>query len=185
MEGGLLRIFGHGQHGHAARSAFLKRYDAMVEAIDRVAGIAVVILMAILTTVIVIQVVLRYAFNSSLDWGVEVPRVCFITLVFLAIPLAFKRGMHVGVDLVVRQAPVRLQRLFLRLCAVIMVLLLAAVTYNAARLAGNTWDQRMTTLNLSTGIFYIVLIVSSCHSVLHLFRVAFTGTAATPEALTE
>ena len=168
-----------------APNSWLGKYDALVEVIDRAAAFVIIVLMAVLTAVVVLQVVFRYGFNSSLDWGWEVPRLCFILMVFLAIPLGFKRGLHVGVDLFVNQVPIDIQRVLLRVTAAMMAVLLVIIAYYAARLAHSTWDQRTPTLKLSTGTFYVVLIVGNFHSVLHLIRVALTGTAPKPESLSE
>jgi len=51
---------------------------------------ALVALMAVMCTVVFAQVVLRYVFNSSIDWADEVSRLAFVWTVFLAIPLAIR-----------------------------------------------------------------------------------------------
>jgi TRAP-type C4-dicarboxylate transport system permease small subunit len=165
--------------------SLLARFDALLTYLDRAAAGVVIVLMAILTVVVVVQVVLRYGFNSSLDWGAEVPRLCFISMVFIAIPIGFKRGLHVGVDLLTNQLPRPWQRLLLRGGAAIMVALLVVIAVYAARVAHDTWDQRIPALDISTGIFYVILIVCSVHAILHLIRVGWTGAAPQPESLSE
>jgi TRAP-type transport system large permease protein len=71
---------------------------AAVAALDRVASLVVISAMAVLTVVVFLQVVMRYGFNSSLDWGWEVPRLCFIGTIFLALPLGLKSGAHVAIN---------------------------------------------------------------------------------------
>jgi len=51
-----------------------------------------------MTLVTFINVVLRYAFNSQLIWGLELTLVLFAWLVILGISYAFKVTAHLGVD---------------------------------------------------------------------------------------
>lgn len=151
--------------------------DRALDVIDRVASFVVIAAMAVLTTVIVAQVVLRYAFNSSLDWGWEVPRLCFIVSVFLAIPLALKRGAHVGIDLLASSLPPHYRRALFRLQMLLVLGLMAIVVRYAVPLAEQTRDQLMPTLALSVSVFYFALVFGGIHSILHCLRLVLIGEA--------
>lgn len=155
--------------------AFIKRYDAVLGAIDRVVSWVIIVAMAVLTFVVVLQVFFRYVLNNSLVWGWDVPRLCFIWVVLLSIPLGIRYNAHVGIDLVFNLFPDRTQR-FVRIVNALFMLLLASVAgYWGAILAFDTWDQAMPGLQLSVGLFYVALFVGQFHTCLHVLRIILTG----------
>ena len=135
----------------------------------------VIAMMAVLTMVLVAQVFLRYVFNTSLDWGWEVPRLCFIWGIFLSIPLGIKRGAHVGIDIVMRALPGEGRQAMFRVHLILMAAMMLVIVYYAIQLAILTWQQLMPTLDLSVGVFYIGLAWCGIHSVLHFFRLFLLG----------
>lgn len=153
----------------------LRRFDAVLGVIDRAVSFVVIVAMAVLTTVICLQVFFRYVLNDSLDWGWDVPRLCFIWTVLLSIPLGLKHSVHVGIDLIVEHLSGAARRRIHRVNAVLMTGLMVIVAYWAVQLAERTWDQMMPGLALSAGLFYVAMIISAAHSVLHLIRLAWTG----------
>ena len=156
-------------------SSFLKRYDAVLGVIDRAVSWVIIIAMAVLTFVVVLQVFFRYVLNDSLIWGWDVPRLCFIWVVLLSIPLGIRYNAHVGIDLVFNLFPDRTQR-FVRIVNALFMLLLAVVAgYWGVVLAFGTWDQMMPGLQLSVGLFYVALFVGQFHTCLHVLRIILTG----------
>ena len=82
-----------------ARSpAWLRAYDKFLFGFDTVIGYVVTSAMAVLSAVLILQVFFRYVMNDSLEWGNDVPRLAFIMVVVLSIPLAFRFNAHVGMD---------------------------------------------------------------------------------------
>jgi TRAP-type C4-dicarboxylate transport system permease small subunit len=137
------------------------------DAFDRASYVALVALMTTMTAVIVVQVALRYVFNSSIDWADEAARLSFIWIVFLAVPHGVKAGVHVGLDFVDKMPP-RLKVLLRGLARVVLVLFLAVVGYQAAALAVRNWGNEMVTLPLSAGLYYVALAICCLHSLTHL-----------------
>src|SRR3546814_1623691 len=82
-----------------SESVLFRRFSAVLSAVDRVSMAVVTVCMAVLTTVLLLQVFFRYVLNDSIDWGWDVPRVCFIWMVLLSIPLGIRNNAHVGIDL--------------------------------------------------------------------------------------
>src|SRR5215470_5735136 len=78
--------------------AWLRAYDTLLFWVDTVIGYVVTVAMATLAVVLILQVFFRYVMNDSLEWGNDVPRLCFIMVVVLSIPLAFRYNAHVGMD---------------------------------------------------------------------------------------
>ena len=58
----------------------------------------IALLLGLMTLVTFTNVVLRYAFNSQLIWGLELTLILFAWLVIFGISYGFKVTMHLGVD---------------------------------------------------------------------------------------
>lgn len=58
----------------------------------------IALLLGLMTLVTFTNVVLRYAFNSQLIWGLELVLILFAWLVLFGISYGFKVTMHLGVD---------------------------------------------------------------------------------------
>ena len=68
--------------------------------VDRVERVSIAVILALMTIVTFTNVVLRYVFNDSLIWGLEVTLVLFAWLVLLGISHCVKLFAHIGVDFV-------------------------------------------------------------------------------------
>ncbi len=55
-------------------------------------------ILAAMTVITFVNVVLRYVFNHTILWGLEVTTILFAWLVLLGISYGFKRTAHLGVD---------------------------------------------------------------------------------------
>lgn len=155
-------------------------YDRVLNLIDRVSSVGVMTAMAVMAIVISLQVFFRYVLNSSLDWGEELPRLCFVFVILLAIPLGIKRGSHVGIDFLPGFLTARWNRIIYRFNFILIIGLMSIAGYYAVIMTGNTWDQLFYTLPVSTGVFYVGVIISAVHSIMHLLRLVWTGGPMAP-----
>lgn len=153
----------------------LKWYLRFLETVDRVVSVVVTVAMAVLTAVVILQVVFRYGFNQSLSWGWDVPRLCFIWVVLLAIPLAFRYNAHVTIDTLFERFSASGKRILRRVNALFMLILCGVTAFYAVNLMEQTWDQMMPGINLSTGLFYLGLLIGQVHCCLHIIRLLMTG----------
>ena len=150
-------------------ASWVARYaQAGLNVIDWIVGVLVILAMAAMTLTVAVQVGLRYGLNESIDWADEVSRLSFVWAVFLAIPLGIKRGAHVSVELLTGQLPTGTRRGLFRLVSLLAMMLMVLVTWQAAILARNQWDEPMSTLEVSVGVFMLPLVIGAAHSVLHL-----------------
>ncbi len=141
-----------------------------VDALDALARPVVVGCMAIMIAVVSVQVLLRYAFNSSVDWADEIARLAFIWAIFLAIPLGIRHGAHVGIELFVSRIPPPLRRGLARLMALFAALLMAVVFYETWMVAAETWDEKLPTLDVTSSLFFVPVLVCAGHAFLHLVQ---------------
>lgn len=156
------------------RSAFLRARRAL-EHLDHATSFAVIGAMAVMTVLVVTQVVFRYAFSAAIDWSEEVARLAFVWAIFLAIPHGIRRGVHVGIDaLVVVFSDVWQERLF-RLSALLSAVLMGVIFWFAWQVTVYTWPEMMPTLNLTAAVYYVAVLLAAVHSVFHLLLLAWGG----------
>ncbi|WP_212526058.1 TRAP transporter small permease [Actibacterium sp. MT2.3-13A] len=106
------------------------RLGRMVNGIEET---AIAVLLGLMTLVTFVNVVLRYGFNSSLIWGLELTLVLFAWLVLFGISYAFKITAHLGVDALLNAVSSRPRRVLSLLAAVV------CLVYAALMLKG-AWD---------------------------------------------
>jgi TRAP-type transport system small permease protein len=156
----------------AGRAGFLRR---VLDAIDSVATLLVIVIMAGMVVVVSAQVFLRYVMNLSLDWAEEISRLLFVWSIFLAIPLGIKRGSHLSVVLLTERLPPSLRTRLFRAMNGFAMALMAVVAWQAGVLARDQWDEPMSTLDISVGLFMLPLLIGATHSLLHLLVGAIDG----------
>lgn len=69
-----------------------------LDAIDRGAEGLVAAIFAVIVCVALLQVFHRFALNSSLSWSEELQIFGHIWIVFLGIPIAYRRGAHLYIE---------------------------------------------------------------------------------------
>lgn len=162
---------------HAAGSPLAPLHHLLAW-LDLLARWGVIAALSMMTVVVSAQVVLRYGFNSSLDWAEEFSRLCFVWSVFLAIPLGVARGAHVGVTLfVARLSPVFQDRMA-RAMAALAIGLMVIVLYQSARELMTSWYETLISIDISVGWFIVPVAIAAGHSALQLLNQVFVGPPA-------
>jgi len=70
----------------------------LLDAIDRGAEGLVATIFAIIVVIALLQVFHRFALNSSLSWSEEAQIFGHIWIVFIGIPVAYRRGAHLYIE---------------------------------------------------------------------------------------
>jgi TRAP-type C4-dicarboxylate transport system permease small subunit len=143
--------------------------------LDQAARLAVIAAMSGMVAVVSAQVLLRYGFNASLDWGEDIARMLFVWSIFLAVPLGVKTGAHIGIELLVRALPDDAQRWLTRLTALFSTILMGVVCAQAGMLVLEQWDENLPTLDVPVALFMLPVCIGAAHSVLHLLGLIASG----------
>lgn len=153
------------------------RARAALAGLDAVSRWLVVAAMAAMAALVIGQVFFRYALSSSIDWAEEMARLAFVWAIFLAIPHGVRRGIHVGIDVVVMLLPEGWQEALFRLGALLGAVLMAVVLVTGWRVTMDTWPELMPTVDITSAVYYIAVLVAAGHSLLHLALLAWGGQA--------
>jgi TRAP-type transport system small permease protein len=146
-----------------------------LHALDTLAGWTIILMLGAMVVVVSLQVLLRYALNSSLGFADELSRLTFVWSIFLGIPLGVRLGAHIGMELFSSRLPPKLQDILARLMAAMAAAMMVLVAWQSAVVAFDQWDEMMASMNASAAWFIVAVGVGSGHSALHLGWLALTG----------
>ena len=131
--------------------------------VDRVFEAAIVIILAALVVVGTLQVFNRFVLNISLSWSEEFQKFAHVWLVYFAIPVAYNRSSHIGVDLVLNLMPVRLRRVMVLATDVLWLVLTGAVIHFSSIVMNVARLQTAPGLGITFDYVYMGLLIGSCY----------------------
>lgn len=83
------------------------------------------VLLVIISCVMMLQIVMRYVFNSSLPWPEELTRYCFVWSGFLGIGYSIKKGLMLKIDVIFALFPKKVQKALDMLSQVVVLIFFA------------------------------------------------------------
>ena len=173
----------HTRYAPAAATGALRPLAALIGALDVAAAWALVALIGSMVAIVSAQVFMRYALNSSIGWTDEVSRLTFVWSIFLAIPLGIKAGVHIGMEILTARLPRSLRERLARAIALLGAAVMALVSWQAAVLAFDQWDELMASINMSSAWFIVAVAIGCGHSALHLLWITLAGRGRVDEEL--
>ena len=85
-------------------------FATSLRGLDRLVEFALFLIFLAFTVVGGLQVFNRFVLGLPLSWSEEFQKFGHIWMVFLAIPVAYRRGAHIGMDIVYRMLPAPARR---------------------------------------------------------------------------
>jgi TRAP-type C4-dicarboxylate transport system permease small subunit len=158
-------------------------YSRILDAVDRLARWVIVAASAAMITIVTLQVVLRYGFNTSIDWSDEISRLLFVWCMFLAIPLGLREGAHVGIELLLTHIPPAARVQLARACALGGAAMMVVVLWQTVKVAELTGDEMMQSVNLSTNWFMVPVALAAGHSFFHFIQLLWRQPLRTIQAI--
>ena len=157
-------------------SPLARRYRQLLNAADGLSYGLIALAMTLMTGLVTAQVVLRYFLGDSLDWADEMSRLAFVWSIFLALPHGIRKGIHVGIDILINRFGARIREGLMRLMLTLSGALMLLVMWQAVLMAQDAWSEMMPTVDLSVSAFYVAVIISMAHAFLHLAFLVWQGT---------
>ena len=147
----------------------------MLDGFDRLICWLIMLAMALMVAVVSVQVLLRYGFNSSIDWADDIGRLLFVTSVFLAVPIAVKHNAHISIGLLVDRLPPAGQNGLARFVALLSAAMMLIIGYFTLKVATGQWREMLPTVEVTIAVFMLPVAVGAFHSALHLLRIVWVG----------
>jgi TRAP-type transport system small permease protein len=125
-------------------------------------------MMVVMTTLVFVNVVARYAFNFSIIWTEEVSQYLMIWIAYLGAGLALREGRHVALEMLHDRLPVALGRKVRMVVGGLLLAFLGVVTVLGFQFAVFVWNQETPVLNISLGIPSLAIPIGALLFAVHL-----------------
>ena len=132
-------------------------------AVDRTVEYALFLIFLAFTLVGGLQVFNRFVLGLPLSWSEEFQKFGHIWMVMLAIPVAYRRGAHLGMDMVLRRLPKGLQRSVGLLTEVLWFVLAVAICRYTLVIMQVAKSQDSPGLGIPMDRVYFGLVVGSVY----------------------
>jgi TRAP-type C4-dicarboxylate transport system permease small subunit len=133
---------------------------------------ALVVLMGVMATLVIANVISRYAFSHSFPWVEEATRYMMIWAAFLGAGPALRVGGHIAVDTLLGALPQRAAQSLRWVLVVIMGATLLAMIWLGIDYVAFAWEQESPVLGWSLGKVYLAIPVGSALMLAHLALVS-------------
>jgi TRAP-type C4-dicarboxylate transport system permease small subunit len=126
---------------------------------------ALIIVLGAVVIVGGLQVFNRFVFNVSLSWSEEFQRYGQAWLVFLGIPVAYTKAMHIGTDFFVQRLPPAAGLVLSRAIDICWIVLGGVFIVSGYRIMTMGMNQMSPGLGVSMGLVYSIIVVSGIYLV--------------------
>jgi TRAP-type transport system small permease protein len=125
-------------------------------------------LVSVMTLIVFLQVVYRYALKQPLYWSEEVARYLFVWISIVGAALGLQKRGHFGLDLFCRMLPARGRRFMEFLIYLLMGLVVFVILVQGILLVEKTTLQDSPAMGISMGWAYACLPVGAALMAIHL-----------------
>lgn len=105
--------------------------------------------LTIVLLVVIMNVFARFVLGTSILWSDEIATMGFVWCIFLGASACYKRGMHIGIDIVTSALKGKLRWIVLALTNTLLVVTNACLTYWSWTFAINAWPKLTGILQIS------------------------------------
>ena len=131
--------------------------------IDRGAEYGVAAVFFSMCVVGLLQVFNRFILNKSLSWSEEFQIYCHVWIVFLGIPIAYRRGAHQAVESIKHMFPAQLEKAFDLLIELLWAWFAVALAWLAWRVSEVAKLQSSPGLDLPMNWVYYSMVVGGVY----------------------
>ncbi|MCX7139897.1 MAG: TRAP transporter small permease [Proteobacteria bacterium] len=150
-----------------AKSGSMRLLDSIERGFLAANRWALCILLAVMATLVFINVVSRYVFNHSFSWVEELTRYMMIWLCFIGAGITLRYGGHIAVDNLQDALPAKGARLLRGLIACIVIGFLGVLVWIGIEYADFGWYQETPIMNISFGMVYLAIPVGCVLTIVH------------------
>jgi TRAP-type C4-dicarboxylate transport system permease small subunit len=141
--------------------------------VDRGVEYGVATIFAAMCLVGLLQVFNRFVLNQSLSWSEEFQIYCHVWIVFLAIPIAYRRGAHLSVDSFRNMFPPMVGRAFDMFIEILWIWFAVSLAWLAWRVSEVAKLQSSPGLDLPMNYVYYSMVAGGAYLLLCVLRKIF------------
>jgi TRAP-type C4-dicarboxylate transport system permease small subunit len=144
----------------------MKRFNEKVGSVET--WLSVFMLAAIIVLVFV-SAMMR-TLKHPVIWSVDLAQLLFVWICMLGADAALKRRAHVGVDLIVKKFPVKIQNTVTLSTYILSILFLGFITYYGVMLCMENYLRKYATLQISYSFGTVAVPIGSIFMILTLIE---------------
>jgi TRAP-type C4-dicarboxylate transport system permease small subunit len=157
---------------------YRKAMDALYFVCVLVAGIALVLISAVIPW----AVFTRYVLNSAASWPEPTAVLLTIVLTFIGAASCYRRRLHMNVSFFVSMLPARLQLASDLATELLMAAMALFMLWYGAKLVDATWHNTIADFPfLSVGVTYLPIPIGGAFLLLFVIERVFLGTPPDPD----
>lgn len=126
--------------------------------------------LSLATIIVNLNVIMRKVFNSPLIWGEEFATGLFVWTVFIGSAYALRKRLHLGVDILVKAFPKKIQGIITVIMDILVMLVLIMLTYVSILYVANTWDKMSNVMRLPSWYTSIAVPIGFGLSMIYAIR---------------
>lgn len=122
------------------------------------------------TLLLFVNIVLRFFFDANTSWAEEFIRYAMIWITFIGASICFRKGIHVGVDLLINSLPEkgkRILQIYINVLAGIFMVFLIKYGFDLVSFSVST-GQISPSLQVKTFWIYLAIPLGAILSMVHL-----------------
>ncbi len=119
--------------------------------------------------VVILNVIMRFVFNSPIAISGELSRYLFVSITYLGAILAFRDNSHIGLDLIIENFSERAKKILHVIDRMCITVFLIVFSYVGFKMAVISIDTKSSAMFISMAIPYSVLPLSGISMLLELF----------------
>ena len=143
-----------------------EKADALGNYLGKITIFIVIILAAIMVLTVLVGVFFRYVLHNSLSWSEELARYLMIWAALLSISIGIKDKEHVGIQLIIRNIPIKYARILNFLVNIIILIFLGVLSYKGMFVAVKAIPQLSLGLGISMSWALLSIPVSGVLSII-------------------
>lgn len=139
--------------------------------LDKISAAVTGFILVALCVIIDYSVVMRFVFNSPVQWQYELTLVGLCWATFIGMPMTFRREEHLRLTFVTNSLKPEVWRIYMDAIDVLLIVFLAAGIVNSTQIVQNAWSQYYQTIPVSRGIYYLSFPIGCAFSIVHLIDI--------------
>ncbi len=134
--------------------------DRAYAVLQKTIRVALCVLLVCMVVIVFANVVSRYYLHAALAWSEEVTRFMLIWMVFMGAVLAYVNDEHLGLDILVRSFPPRVQAAIAVVVDALIMFAVWLLIRGGAMLMLGSWEWEAPATDIPYG--YVYTIVPAC-----------------------
>ena len=136
--------------------------------LDKISGFVTGGLLVALCLIIDYSVIMRFIFNSPVQWQYELTLggLCWAT--FIGMPMTFHKQEHMKLTFVTDNLKPKTWRIYMDVIDVLLIVFLALGIFYSSKIIKTSWNQYYQTIAIRKGVYYLSFPIGAAFSIVHL-----------------